>query len=101
MRVRVPSPRQIFRGVVQWIECVVWDHEVAGLSSVTPTVYIGRWPNWLRFVIWDHESAGSSPVLPTGSNLVVIKTQGVLKGYTGDNYSSHRVEDGILYGEIC
>lgn len=58
---------------------------------------IGRWPNWLRFVIWDHESAGSSPVLPTGSNLVVIKTQGVLKGYTGDNYSSHRIEDGIYW----
>ena len=61
--------------------------------------FIGRWPNWLRFVIWDHESAGSSPVLPTGSNLVVIKTQGVLKGYTGDHYSSHRVEEGISLGD--
>lgn len=44
--------------------------------------------------------SGSNPGPATGSNLVVIKTQGVLKGYTGDNYSSHRVEDGI-YGEIC
>ena len=25
------------RDVVQWIECVVWDHEVAGLSPVIPT----------------------------------------------------------------
>ena len=26
------------RDVVQWIECVVWDHEVAGLSPVIPTI---------------------------------------------------------------
>ena len=27
--------------------------------------------------------------LPTGSNLVVIKTQGVLKGFTEDHYHSY------------
>jgi len=32
--------------------------------------------------------------------LVVIKTQGVLKGYTGDHYPSHHVEDGILLGML-
>lgn len=36
---------------------------------------------------------GSIPISRSGSNLVVIKTQGVLKGYTGDNYSSHYIED--------
>ena len=35
-----------------------------------------------------------------GSNLVVIKTQGVFKGYTGDNYSSYHIEDSILHGDI-
>ena len=39
--------------------------------------------------------ARSNRVWRSGSNLVVIKTQGVLKGYTGDHYSSYRVEDSI------
>ena len=27
----------IYRGVVQLVECVVWDHEVAGSNPATPT----------------------------------------------------------------
>ena len=41
---------------------------------------------------------GLIPVYRSGSNLVVIKTQGVLKGYTGDHYPSHQVEDGNILG---
>ena len=34
-------PNIIFRGVAQLIERVVWDHEAAGLSPVTPTTRLG------------------------------------------------------------
>ena len=61
---------------------------------------MGRSAKWLRLRIWYVRNPSSNLGLPTGSNLVVIKTQGVLKGYIGDNYSSHQIEDGILYKDI-
>ena len=60
------------------------------------------WPVRLSARTRDFHSLKRSSILlrATGSNLEVIKTQGVLKGYTEDNYQSYHVEDSILHVDI-
>ena len=57
------------------------------------------WPVRLSARTRDFHSLKRSSILlrATGSNLEVIKTQGVLKGYIEDNYPSYHAEDIILH----
>ena len=60
------------------------------------------WPVRLSARTRDFHSLKRRSILlrATWFNSVVIKTQGILKGYTEDNYPCYHVDDSILHEDI-